>query len=58
MTNRIELAISERRSFAGGHGFDDAGPYERIRGRALFTIDPDAEAQEAVVDIGKAPRDR
>ena len=44
MTNRIELAISERRPFAGGHVFDDAGPYERIRGRALFTVDPDAQA--------------
>ncbi len=56
MTNLIQLRIHDRRDFADGHAFDGSGPYERLRGRASFTVDPDAPAQEGVFDIGKAPR--
>jgi hypothetical protein len=31
--SRIEIPISEREPFAGGHPFEQAGPYERLRGR-------------------------
>jgi hypothetical protein len=57
MTNRIELSVTERRDFAGGHAFGDVGPYERLSGRALFAVDPLAEAQRGVVDLDLAPRD-
>lgn len=57
MTNLIELDITDRRVFAGGHAFGDAGPYERLMGRALFAVDPLADAQRDVVDLDKAPRD-
>ncbi|MBW2061526.1 MAG: hypothetical protein JRI95_08200 [Deltaproteobacteria bacterium] len=56
MTNKIELCIHERSDFANGHVFGDAGPYERIRGRAHFMVDPDAPTQAGVFDIDKAPR--
>src|SRR3546814_19277031 len=36
--------------------FGDAGPYERLWGRAHSAVDPDAPAQAGIVDIGKAPR--
>ncbi len=53
MTNLIQLRIHDRRDFADGHAFDGSGPYERLRGRASYTVDPDAPAQEGVFDIGK-----
>ena len=55
MTNCIELRISERIPFADGHAFGDTGPYERLRGRAHYAVDPKAPAQSDVVDIDKAP---
>ena len=56
MTNLIEIRILDRSSFACGHAFEGSGPYERIRGRAYFQVDPDAPAQAGVFDIDKAPR--
>jgi hypothetical protein len=57
MTNRVELDITERVAFAGGHAFGDVGDYERLSGRALFAVDPRAVAQDGVVDLDKAPND-
>jgi hypothetical protein len=57
MTNRIELDITERVPFAGGHAFGDVGEYERLSGRARFAVDPRAAAQDGVVDLDKAPVD-
>ena len=57
MTNLIELAVTDRRPFADGHAFGATGPYERLSGRALFAVDPRAQAQAGVVDLGLAPRD-
>ncbi len=55
--NRIALRIDDRRPFANGQPFGDTGPYERLSGRALFAIDPLAEANRDVVDLENAPRD-
>lgn len=57
MTNRLELSIAERVSFAGGQPFETTGAYERIAGRAHFAVDPTSKAQAGIVDIDKAPRD-
>ena len=57
MTNRIALTVTDRRPFAGGHAFGEAGAYERLSGRALFAADPLAPAQADVVDLKLAPRD-
>ena len=55
MTNRVELSISERFPFAGGHEFDAAGAYECLVGRAHFAADPHVSAQQGITDIDKAP---
>lgn len=57
MTNAVTLQITDRRLFADGISFGDVGPYERLSGRALFAVDPLAEANAWVVDLDKAPRD-
>lgn len=56
MTNAVEIQIAERSAFADGHGFGEAGDYERLVGRAHFAVDPNAEAQAGIVDLVKAPR--
>jgi hypothetical protein len=55
MTSRIEIKITERVPFAGGHEFGDTGAYERLKGRVHYAVDPNAPAQAVVVDIDKAP---
>ena len=57
MTNRIELSIAERFSFADGHEFGSVGAYERLVGRAHFAVDPQAPAQRGITDLDKAPTD-
>src|SRR6476659_8484545 len=57
MTNRLELSIAERASFAEGRPFEGAGVYERICGKAHFAVDPTSKAQTGIVDIDKAARD-
>ena len=56
MNGSLELQITRREAFADGHPFDDAGPCERLLGRAYFAVDPDARAYADVVDLDKAPR--
>ena len=55
MSGSINFSIAERGSFADGHSFGDSGPYERLKGRVAFTIDPKAPENQAVVDIRHAP---
>jgi hypothetical protein len=57
MTNTIELQVTAREAFAGGHRFGDVGAYERIKGRAHFAVAPGAAAQAGIVDLDRAPRD-
>ncbi|HVC60292.1 MAG TPA: alpha/beta hydrolase domain-containing protein [Acetobacteraceae bacterium] len=57
MTNRIEFSIADRRLFADGQAFGEAGPYERLSGRVHVAVDPLAAAQRDVVDLDKAARD-
>jgi len=53
----LTIRIDDRRPFADGISFGDTGPYERLTGRVLFAVDPDAPAQADVVDLKLAPRD-
>lgn len=57
MTNHIRLDLPDRRAFADGMSFGDVGPYERLRGRAHYRVDPDAAAQAGVTDVKLAERD-
>jgi hypothetical protein len=52
----IRIQIDDRRPFAGGMEFAQAGAYERLSGRAHFAVDPHAAAYAAVVDLDRAPR--
>ncbi len=55
MTNQITLEITERVPFADGQAFDDAGAYERLKGRAHYVVDAAAAANAGVCDVDKAP---
>ena len=55
MTNEITLEITDRRPFADGQAFGEAGAYERLTGRAHFAVDPAAPAQAGICDLDKAP---
>lgn len=57
MDSEIEYRLDERCLFAEGESFGAAGPYERLSGRVIFRVDPAAEAQRVVIDIGLAPVD-
>ena len=57
MVGRLEIQVADRRPFADGYAFGDAGDYERLSGRVLFAVDPLAAAQAEVVDLDKAPHD-
>ncbi len=48
--------ITLRRPLAGGQAFGEAGPYEELKGRLHFAIDPEHPANRAITDVGLAPR--
>ena len=50
------LDIAERSSFAGGKSFGDVGPYTLVEGTAHFAVDPLHPSNQAITDIGLAPR--
>jgi hypothetical protein len=54
MRTRLELAISKREPFAGGHAFGSSGSYQRIKGRAKFAVDPRIRLEHRIVDLDKA----
>jgi hypothetical protein len=51
---RFDVAL--RRPLADGAPFGDVGPYEEIKGRLSFAIDPTHEANRRVTDVERAPR--
>ena len=53
----IGVEVLERSSFASGMNFGDAGAYEKIRGVAKFSLDPNTAANQRIVDLKLAPRD-
>ncbi len=46
------------RPLAGGRAFGDVGPYEELRGRLRFTLDPTHAANVRITDLERAPRNR
>ena len=56
MKTEIRLSISEKTPFAGGMEFGTTGPYERIKGRVHFAVDPGEQAYSGITDLDKAPR--
>lgn len=53
----IGIEVLERASFASGANFGASGAYEKIRGTAKFSLDPNAAANQRIVDLKLAPRD-
>ncbi|HEX9724425.1 MAG TPA: alpha/beta hydrolase domain-containing protein [Vicinamibacteria bacterium] len=51
---RVEIAT--RQDVLGGKVFGDVGPYEKLRGRAYFAVDPANPRNQIIADIDKAPR--
>src|SRR5580693_4258757 len=51
------IEVLERSPFASGVTFVNAGAYEKIRGVAKFSLDPNAAANQRIVDLKLAPRD-
>src|ERR1035438_9259248 len=52
---RIDVAT--RTDVLNERPFGLAGPYEKIVGKAWFSLDPAKAANKAIVDLDKAPRD-
>ena len=52
------VEVLERSAFASGMSFGKVGPYEKIRGVARFSLDPNAAGNQRIVDLKRAPRDQ
>ncbi|MCL4202114.1 MAG: hypothetical protein KJ000_06450 [Pirellulaceae bacterium] len=52
----VRVEIHEQTLLADGQVFSDRGPYEKLRGRMLIEVDPDAPANAAIRDLQLAPR--
>ncbi|MSR60679.1 MAG: hypothetical protein EXS05_24075 [Planctomycetaceae bacterium] len=52
----VRVEIESREAFADGQPFGRSGPYERIVGRMFLEVDPDAKANDRIVDLKFAPR--
>jgi hypothetical protein len=48
--------VALRRPLAGGQPFGDAGPYEELKGRLAFAIDPGHPANARITDVALASR--
>jgi hypothetical protein len=51
---RFELTL--RRPLADGRAFAAVGPYEELKGRLHFRVDPGHAANRAITDLDRAPR--
>ena len=52
-----KLDITNRTLFADGQEFGDVGQYEFLEGTVHFAVDPKAEQNAPITDLGLAPRD-
>lgn len=50
------IELSDRTDVLGGRSLGNAGPYERLVGKAYFQVDPANPANAIIVDVDKAPR--
>lgn len=53
----VEISVDRREAYAGGAEFGATGAYERLDGTVTFAVDPEHEANRAIVDLELAPRD-
>jgi len=50
--------LTLERPLAGGRAFGDVGPYEELKGRLRFALDPTHAANVRITDVERAPRNR
>ena len=51
----VKLEVTKREVVADGMPFGNAGPYEKLTGRAWFEVDPTLDRNKTVFDIDRAP---
>jgi hypothetical protein len=51
----VGFDVTLRRPLADGASFGDVGPYEELKGRLRFAIDPGHAANRGITDLGLAP---
>jgi len=56
--NEIRLIIDEKTSFAKGFSFGETGPYESLKGRVSFAVNPKGLHQKIVTDISNAAKNK
>ncbi|MFO1319866.1 MAG: alpha/beta hydrolase domain-containing protein [Burkholderiales bacterium] len=54
----VRLEVESREIVADGQAFGAAGPYEKLRGRAFFEVDPGDGRNARVTDLGHAAVNR
>src|SRR5438105_5210395 len=52
----VRLRIERREVVLNGASFGNAGPYEKLVGKVYFGLDPNAPANDLIVDVKLAPR--
>lgn len=52
------LEITAREPYAASRSYPNVGPYEHLRGRIRFAVDPKASANKQVIDLVLAPTNR
>ncbi len=52
----VRVEVESRRDVLAGKAFGLAGPYETLRGRVFFAVDPSQAANRIITDIDLAPR--
>ena len=52
----VRIEVASRADVLNGKEFGTAGPYERILGKVLFTVDPKNPQNKNIPNIDKAPR--
>ena len=54
----VRVQIASRVDVLNGKAFGEAGPYEKIWGKAYFAVDPAHPRNQIIADIALAPRNR
>ncbi len=52
----VRVQVTSRGDVAGGQAFGKVGPYETIRGRLYFAVDPRNRVNQIITDIDLAPK--
>jgi len=52
----VRIEVASRADVSNGKEFGAVGPYERILGKVLFTVDPKNPQNKNIPNIDKAPR--